>query len=95
MRFADEMRFALGPLHGGRLNLALHAVSIVPLAVGLVTRRPGWVLAALGLETAGHAWNYVTRFGPAERRLAWRVLPLQVVATTAVGVLLFWLFGWF
>jgi hypothetical protein len=44
------------------------------------------------MEVAGHAYNMVFRFDREQRRVAGRVLPLQLLLTVVV---LLRLFGWF
>jgi len=82
-------------LHGGAVNLTLHLASIPVLLVGLARREPALIVAAAAMEAAGHAYNLLFRFDRTQRRMATRVLPLQLLLSIIVFVVLLRLFGWF
>ena len=95
MSLTDQFKFMFTTLHGGTVNLILHAASIPILLAGLAQRRVGWIVVAAMMEVAGHAWNMLVRFDGGQRRTALRVLPLQASLTAAAFLLLFGVFGWF
>jgi hypothetical protein len=82
-------------LHSGAVNLTLHLASVPVLLFGLNTRRLRWIVAAGVMEVAGHAYNMLFRFDHEQRRVAGRVLPLQLLLTAVAFVVLLRLFGWF
>jgi hypothetical protein len=93
--FAEQVRFMFTTLHSGAVNVTLHLASVPVLLFGLGTRRLRWIVAAGVMEVAGHAYNLLFRFDSEQRRLAARVLPLQLLLTVVVFVVLLRLFGWF
>jgi hypothetical protein len=93
--FREQLRFMFTTLHGGTVNLTLHLASIPVLLFGLARRQLTLIVAAGAMEAAGHAYNLLFRFDRAQRRMATRVLPLQLLLSVVAFVVLLRLFGWF
>jgi hypothetical protein len=95
MTLAEQLRFMFTTLHSGSVNLALHVASIPFIVWGLMQRRVSLIALGASLEVLGHAYNYLVRFNPEQRRKATRVLPVQAGLSFIVFTLLLKLFRWF
>ena len=95
MSLAEQLRFMFTTLHSGTVNLALHVASIPLIVWGLMQRRVALIALGAALEVLGHAYNYLVRFPPEQRRKAARVLPIQAGLSVVVFTLLLKLFHWF
>ncbi|NIR51099.1 hypothetical protein GWO43_21055 [candidate division KSB1 bacterium] len=91
----DKLKFFITPFHTGTVNLILHAVSAVPLFVGLVIKDIPLIILFYIIESSGHVFNFVFKSDFELRENTTGIIPLQIALPGAFVLILMRLFGWF
>ena len=93
--FLSDSKFFFTLYHAGKVNITLHAVSLLFLFYGLTVRSVPPVLIGLFVfDEMGHAYNYFSVHNR-DPRFGLRMIPYQLLYRFLVMLVLLKLLGWF
>lgn len=95
MSLREQWAFVRGPLHSGTVNKAMHFAGLVLLVWGATSGRLSVLVLGLVLPALGHGYDKMYRFDATTRARARQVVWLQLVATGAAFVPLYFLYAAF
>ena len=93
--FLRDSKFFFTQYHAGKVNIALHLVSISFLFYGLTVKSVPLLLIGLFIfDEMGHAYNYFFVHNQ-DPRFGLRMIPYQLLYASLIMPVLLKLFGWF